>query len=210
MGLIIGLVGYAGVGKSTLAKALTVELEKTTEIDATVYSFGKALRDEIWEQAKAIGDYQRVETAFPDMPGEVKVGMRLAMLKPDCIYSKPTEPEIRLLLQWWGTDYRRKQDPQYWLKRWAANLPDRGHVIVDDARFGNEAELIRLFGGKMIRLERNNADTIAPAHASERLDDWWDDSKGIRYKLANTPTPRFRETYNARQLLKVMNAIGWS
>lgn len=62
---------------------------------------------------------------------------------------------LRTLLQWWGTDYRRWQDPDYWVKSlrcWLHNHVEAS-VVVDDVRFPNEADLIHEMGGLLVRLE---------------------------------------------------------
>jgi hypothetical protein len=79
---------------------------------------------------------------------------------------------FRPLLQWWGTDFRRAADPEYWLKRMAARLdtlPEDALVFVTDVRFENEAALIRSRAGDIIRVVRSvepEANGLA-GHASE-------------------------------------------
>jgi len=78
----------------------------------------------------------------------------------------------RPLLQWWGTEHRRGQDPLYWLKRMDAkldSLPENAVAFVTDVRFENEAELIRNRGGEIIRVVRSNPPEAngLVGHASE-------------------------------------------
>lgn len=80
---------------------------------------------------------------------------------------KPYLPIIRLLLQEYGTDVRRKDDEGYWVYKWlrkfsASNL----NVVVDDCRFLNEADMISRLGGEIIRVVRPS---LAPedSHQSE-------------------------------------------
>src|ERR1019366_1254374 len=66
---------------------------------------------------------------------------------------------FRPLLQWWGTEFRRNLDSDYWLKKMLAALdalPECGAVFVTDVRFENEAQLIRSRGGEIIRVIRTN------------------------------------------------------
>ena len=88
------------------------------------------------------------------------------------------------LLQWWGTDYRRAQDPDYWVKRAFDSIPaDTDILLVPDTRFNNEAAAIKERGGHLIHVVRLNEDgtqyiaTDRPAnHPGEvQLDDYnWD------------------------------------
>jgi hypothetical protein len=82
----------------------------------------------------------------------------------------------RKLLQLWGTEYRRKQDPDYWVKRLESKLAGLEKAVIDDVRFPNEVELIKRLGGKVIRIDRPQL--AESSHESELiLDDFdgWDD-----------------------------------
>lgn len=65
---------------------------------------------------------------------------------------KNRDAVTRALLQEWGTELRRADDPDYWVKAWAKNLPPR--VVVPDTRFQNEADQVRLLGGSLWRVIR--------------------------------------------------------
>ena len=84
----------------------------------------------------------------------------------------------RRLLQEIGAG-RREQDPSYWIvsafKR-MATLPADSIVVISDARYKNEAMVIREAGGALWRIERTNPDMTpfdnglspeAKAHPSE-------------------------------------------
>jgi adenylate kinase family enzyme len=53
----------------------------------------------------------------------------------------------RQIMQWWGTEYRRSQDPSYWLKsmgRAIANMSMfSNRIVITDTRFDNEAEFLK-------------------------------------------------------------------
>ncbi len=82
------------------------------------------------------------------------------------------------LLQFWGTEFRRRLfNWNYWVdkvKDVLSQAPGKNYII-PDARFKNEAELIKSVGGevwKVIRPDYNNIDRN-PSHKSEvDLDDW--------------------------------------
>lgn len=66
-------------------------------------------------------------------------------------------PEVRRVLQYWGTEIRRKDDENYWVKialTKIISLLNAGEVVfVTDARFTNEVEALRGAGGVIVRLE---------------------------------------------------------
>lgn len=97
---------------------------------------------------------------------------------PDWVVAEKGKP--RTLLQWWGTDYRRAQDPNYWVKQFKERLKkDNPDVaLVTDVRFENEAEAIHDLGGYLVKVTRTTEPDIeVPMHPSESmLDDYsrWD------------------------------------
>jgi len=80
-----------------------------------------------------------------------------------------------LLLQWWGTEFRRANNPNYWVEQWAKALdPTADIVMTPDMRFINEARMVKAKGGYTIRVSRLNVDgtpyvdpTRDPNHRSE-------------------------------------------
>jgi hypothetical protein len=78
----------------------------------------------------------------------------------------------RLLLQWWGTDYRRNMfSKDYWISRLVEHVEtikteETTYVIVPDVRFINEAEFIIKNDGLVIKVERPS-DAPKDSHVSE-------------------------------------------
>lgn len=62
----------------------------------------------------------------------------------------------RSALQYWGTECRRTQDENYWVKKSMAlviaELAEGSSVMVTDARFENEVDAILSAGGSVVRL----------------------------------------------------------
>ncbi len=74
-------------------------------------------------------------------------------------YMKSNKQDFRLLMQWWGSEYRRKQDPDYWVRQLAnhifkLNNTDKTFVYVNDCRFLNEAKFMQESGAKLWRTVR--------------------------------------------------------
>jgi hypothetical protein len=66
---------------------------------------------------------------------------------------------LRRLLQWWGTEYRRGQDPDYWVMVGIRRIQEAitstryGVIISDDCRFQNEVDALRDLGFTVIRID---------------------------------------------------------
>ena len=76
----------------------------------------------------------------------------------------------RFCMQTLGTNWARKQISEtIWLDMMARRLKDaklhKYLITIDDVRFDNEAELVKEFGGFLIRVERG--DTPSDSHVSE-------------------------------------------
>jgi hypothetical protein len=90
-------------------------------------------------------------------------------------WEKPYSPEIRALLQWWGTDLRRAVDPNYWVKQAEiqAQQMEWTWPVFTDVRFPNEAQMIIENGGFIVRVmapaevRETRLGELPPEHASE-------------------------------------------
>lgn len=95
-------------------------------------------------------------------------------------YINEHKDNFRLILQGWGTDFRRGLfGNDYWIRQAESALLNNRKVeakpvlwIATDVRFPNEAEMILRNGGKLIRVERPGV-TSNDQHASETaMDDF--------------------------------------
>ncbi|HET8550882.1 MAG TPA: hypothetical protein VFM97_00210 [Gammaproteobacteria bacterium] len=167
---IIGLAGHAGTGKDTAAKFLAV-------LGYRPFSFSDALYTEV---ADAFGvprhllttrETKETDTSLLALEHCGDAGFIAALLDADVIntmvdgYTVSRSP--RWIMQRWGTEYRRRQDPDYWIKRAADIYRRRGPLMANTStRFENEAAWIRAGGGVIFRLQRDAAGCAA--HSSER------------------------------------------
>jgi len=79
-----------------------------------------------------------------------------------------------------GTDVGRALDPEVWIRHLLAHLPD-GPVVVDDVRFANECEALRVAGFILVRLTAP-PDVLA-ARLAARVAEWRDPSHPSEHGL---------------------------
>lgn len=109
------------------------------------------------------------------------------------LWEKPTSPAIRFILQQYGTEFRRAQDEDYWMKRGMQRAVDTAEegwdVVFDDVRFPNEARAIQQVGGVIVKvltplkIREKRLGELPPEHASETSMD------GFGYDIAILGTP---------------------
>ena len=187
--MIIGFAGKAATGKTTAAHHMAPLLDK----ECKVIPMAMVLRDEVEAFLKNIGAEESVPLVYGDQDDKVRVFyVDEQKAHEECpkwqgfvsdhsdIQDKPgkTAVTVRRILQWWGTEYRRHQDPDYWTKAWSRKIEqfdlEHTHVLIDDVRFMNELSTIKSHGGLIVKIERPGFDG-ANNHASETsLDDYND------------------------------------
>lgn len=148
---VIGLSAKMGCGKTTLCEMLM----KLAPVDKAVrLAFGDVLKQECAEHFGFPLEWcysQEGKERKVDIIGETTNGIGLKYLGTKT---------VRELLQLYGTDYRRAQDPLYWIKAMQAQLVtlQKQHadesllVVVDDVRFPDEADAC-LANGYCFRIE---------------------------------------------------------
>lgn len=180
--MIIGLSGKIGCGKTELSKNIM------SIMDSERIALGDVLKKEVADIFGVSVDL------FYSQKGKEKIVM--AIFPEGDFYSQikggtvPKAMTARELLQWWGTDIRRHQDPAYWIKKMDSVLIQKRHsnVIIDDIRFPEEANLVRQHGGFLVRLEPYEGWEPGPfaGHKSETA---LDNYKGFDMVIA----PRYGE-----------------
>lgn len=167
--MILGLAGRAGAGKDTCADVLCQAHQFYR------MAFADALRQEV---VNAFG----IDSGLFHTPSKEQKTAALAigrcndsdfmalMVKRGENITAPRS--AREIMQWWGTEYRRAQNPVYWLDRAANTINEamrRGfrRVVITDVRFRNEADLVRYYNGQVWMICRATADTAPANHQSE-------------------------------------------
>ena len=144
--MVIGITGYKGSGKSVIASYLVREYRFRS------LNFKAGLIKELRENFGPLLEEIRKQSDCASIP---------ALLR-----EKPTL--ARLLLQCYGTEVRRGDDPDYWVNKWQKSLArmSTNNIVADDVRFLNEEAAVKLQGGIIIRIVR---DDIKPKdkHTSE-------------------------------------------
>lgn len=190
--VVIGVMGVKGSGKDTAAKFLIDEL------DYKRVAFADALYQEAADafgvSVEFLGKRDTKEIDLPELAlanckdtffvqcMAVTQGTPRGNITPEFL-AAPRSP--RLILQLWGTEYRRRGVPgvcvgkdSYWLDRVAAAIavsPETSFVITD-VRFLNEMRFVSDLGGSVVRVRRQELEAReaheravngCAAHASE-------------------------------------------
>ena len=180
--IIIALTGQAGAGKDTVADVLA------THAGFTKLAFADALRAEVangfelGDQYGILSDRATKEQPHPLLALQrckdieaLRVFRRLweavgaTMDAPDEMHA-PRSP--RQIMQWWGTEYRRAQQPNYWSTKVAMRIAQMHSLqgverfVVTDARFENEAAAMRVLGGQVWQVMRPGLVSAEGTHAS--------------------------------------------
>lgn len=145
---IIGLCGYATAGKDTAAQTLIAD-------GWTRVALADGVREAVRALNPIVDDFDNIESLMRNGGGWDKA---------------KHDPEVRRLLQRMGTEAGRNiHGEDCWLKIAKRKIDAAPNsVVITDVRFANEAEAIRSWGGKIIRIDRPGVGPIN-GHASERL-----------------------------------------
>lgn len=146
--IIIGLVGKAGSGKSTVAQYLSnahafSRRPMAFRLKAMIAALG--VPDHI-----LYGNVEEKETPLMELNGHTA---RHAM------QTIGTE---------WGRDIMGKS---FWLDLWMRDVTYLPRIVADDIRFHNEYDAIKKIGGKIIRINRDASGLtgVGAEHSSEKF-----------------------------------------
>jgi len=164
---MIGFTGPARHGKDTTINFMT------RHFNCVMVAFSDALYAEV-SAAFHIG-----ESFFRNDATKDTISDRMALSKCENkefvelmigLGFKIDEPlSPRTILQKWGTEYRRAQDPDYWVKRTHENMKQRPEQVylISGVRFDNEVALIRQTGF-MVHINDPRKTVIPGSHVSEK------------------------------------------
>lgn len=155
--MIIGIVGYIGAGKSTVADVLVREHRYHK------FAFADALKDAVatiftWPRGLLEGDSNASRT-FRE--------------KVDPWWSHKLGYEVtpRLILQRMGTEAcRHGIADNIWIAALEKRIQGYEDVVISDCRFPNEIDFIRSVGGVIVRVKRGedpSSEELASKHVSE-------------------------------------------
>ena len=187
--MIIGFAGKAASGKTTAARHLAPLLDRQT----LIIPMARVLRDEVEDFLRRCGAEEFVPLVYGCQDDKLRIfyiDQRLALQHCEQwanfiaehaeIQDRPgqTALSVRRILQWWGTEFRRAQDADYWTKAWQRKVSgydlEQVHILVDDVRFINELEAVRGLAGRIVKIERPGF-IVAGNHASETSLDGYHD-----------------------------------
>ena len=164
---IIAFAGPIASGKDTIQNVLIKHLKISSPI---TLSFGHALKQEVellisytlkFYDKLDCNFYCFMQENFQTDISSIKEAVRLICIIHDnynakMLSTKYKTKEMRQLLQFWGTDVRRKADENYWVNIIKNQInyavQNRYTIFITDCRFSNEMDLIKYSGGILIHI----------------------------------------------------------
>ena len=177
---IIAFTGSAGTGKDTAADILA------THCGFTRLAFADALRTEVQAAfnvplelltRRDLKEMPTAALALIECQDDGFIGALVRSAATDGVrFDVPAWFRGRLsprqVLQRWGTEYRRAQRINCWLEALRSRitqlhaLDGRSRFVITDARFENEAAMIRAMGGVVWQITRDGVQSVEGQHAS--------------------------------------------
>ena len=150
--LKVMLVGKKGTGKDELARQLMLLHPYVQRA-----SFADAMKRDTADMLnKACARYE-IKEGRPIFPTDDidQINQYRALLRP--------------LWQWYGTDFVRRIDPDYWVRRLALRYTHVSNLVVTDCRFENEAEWGRRNGFVLVRVIGPDRRSLAQEGADDGI-----------------------------------------
>ena len=144
---VISFSGKIASGKDTLANALQMNLKKDLNVNFEIISFGYFLKDELKDFIDNLYFDERIlSNIFQISIDDVKKCKEILYTEENRDIKNKTN-NIRKLLQYYGTNIRRKQDKNYWINRLIYYIKNSktNNFIITDSRFVNEIESLNIF-----------------------------------------------------------------
>lgn len=154
--IVIGLSGYAGTGKDTAAdiivRILAPNVRRTAFADAVRAELAQAFHVDVGLFLRRDLKTAPLHELRPNRCSDP--AFRLHLLRSR-LPNDPLSP--RHVLQQWGDDYRRTQDPCYWVSQVSEKfraMPAGVAAVITDVRYPNEASWLHSVGGYLVRITR--------------------------------------------------------
>jgi hypothetical protein len=142
--MIIGLAGYAQSGKDTVAAHL-----------------------------EGNHNFERIAFADPIKALTLKINPALAQVVYDHGWDAAKAiPENRRFLQDLGLGAREIIHEDIWVNKALSMMVDEGNYVITDVRFKNEAEVLKLAGAQIWRVERTGVEAVNNHISEHDLDTW--------------------------------------
>lgn len=162
--IVLAVSGKLGAGKDSVAPPVMKELGHANAIHEF---FAKPLKDEVDQAIFIISESLTAEIAANFISTQQNITPAQAIVvvtrlwqevKSGAVLTSRTRTDnTRFVLQFWGTDIRRIQDENYWVKLAIASTLEKlaagNSVFVTDARFENEIDSLAALGAYTVRLK---------------------------------------------------------
>ena len=167
---LLGIEGYKGSGKDTACKWL----QEMSPIPIKRLAFGDILKQEVHELFSIPMELLHADEETKNSTLTTVTYLDLGLPQT----TRRSRLTVREVLQFWGTDIRRSQDPDYWVNQLRPVIQDYYHnnpddvIVITDVRFANEVKMILELNGLLVRMTGKalNEDT----HESENQELYFD------------------------------------
>lgn len=171
---IIGISGKKRHGKDTVGNIIQAQRPTAVKI-----AYADALKREVAEMIVSYVETNPKQWAGGVLYDEKLIQDYIGQMNDDTIdpfTGVSVKEKFRLILQWWGTEFRRQMfGDDYWRRKLAERVgqlePDQLAVITD-VRFPDEADQIKAMGGILVRVNRPGMDSSSTHPSETALDNY--------------------------------------
>jgi hypothetical protein len=199
--IYVGIAGKKFHGKDTFARFVRERLE-ARGVEVRRRGFADSLKEEVADflVPRLIGS--------PNWGAPSSELLRAELLDIFNFGNKEQKEPFRLILQWWGVEFRRQMfNPEYWLRMlelWAAEELHRTKkdlvVLVPDLRMPNECHFIKNADGLLVKVVRPGMDTSDQHTTETALDDYTDWDAVVQNTLSLEGLRAMADTLCMKQL----------